>query len=29
MARAQGRGREDWTAIYPVLQRLAGVDPIC
>ncbi len=29
IARGQGRGREDWTAVYPVLQGLAGVDPIC
>jgi 4-hydroxybutyrate dehydrogenase/sulfolactaldehyde 3-reductase len=29
VARAQGRGREDWTAVYPVLQGLSGVDPIC
>ena len=29
IARAQSRGREDWTAIYSVLQRLAGIDPIC
>jgi 4-hydroxybutyrate dehydrogenase/sulfolactaldehyde 3-reductase len=25
IARARGRGRQDWTAVYPVLQELAGV----